>query len=116
MNWNDLLLRLRALRSPQRAESDLEDELQFHLEMEARKMQESGLPEQDARRRARVEFGGVEQSREECRDVRGITWLENVGRDLRYGVATDRLRHSWRTTATRCRSTGGATLSTDALG
>jgi predicted permease len=86
MNWNDLLLRLRALRSPQRAESDLDDELQFHLEMEARKMQESGLPEQDARRRARVEFGGVEQSREECRDVRGITWLENAGRDLRYGV------------------------------
>jgi hypothetical protein len=31
MNWTDLKLRLRALRNPERAESELDDELQFHL-------------------------------------------------------------------------------------
>src|SRR4051794_13566268 len=86
MTWKDLLLRLRALRSPARAERDLDDELQFHLEMEARKLSTAGLTPEDARRRARVEFGGLDQSREGCRDVRGVTWLENLARDVRYGV------------------------------
>jgi predicted permease len=86
MNWNDLVLRLKALRSPRRAERDLDDELQFHLEMEARKLRAAGMPADEALRRARVEFGGLDQSREECRDVRGVTFLENLQRDVRYGL------------------------------
>ena len=86
MSWNDLLLRLRALRFRQAAESDLDDELQFHLEMEARKLRRGGMDDAAARRSARVGFGGVERTREECRDVRGLTTLENLGRDVRYGV------------------------------
>jgi macrolide transport system ATP-binding/permease protein len=67
-------------------EHDLDDELQFHLEMEARKLRESGMSEEAARRRARAEFGGVEQRREECRDLRWLTALENLARDVRYGL------------------------------
>jgi hypothetical protein len=78
MKWTDLKLRLRALASRRRAERELDEELQFHLEMEARK-----LGSADAARRA---FGGVEQVREECRDVRGLEPLEDLARDVRYGA------------------------------
>ncbi|SPF51832.1 conserved membrane hypothetical protein [Candidatus Sulfopaludibacter sp. SbA4] len=85
MGFSDLLLRLRALRSRDRAEGDLDDELKFHLEMEARKKRLDGLPEADARHLAHAEFGGVAQVQEQCRDIRGLTFLENLGRDIRYG-------------------------------
>src|SRR5208337_4507034 len=78
-------LRLHALRSRTRAEGDLDEELKFHLEMEARKKRLEGLSETAARRRAKAEFGGLDQVREACRDIRGLTLLENLGRDIRYG-------------------------------
>jgi predicted permease len=79
MRGTDLWLRIRALRSRRRAEEDLEDELAFHLEMESRR---KGLSQSQAK----AAFGGVEQVREQCRDVRGLALLENLGRDLRYGL------------------------------
>ncbi len=85
MGTTDLLLRLRALVSRKRAESDLDDELSFHLELEERKKRLEGLPEAEARRQARVAFHGIERVREECRDVRGVRWLEDLARDMRYG-------------------------------
>ena len=85
MGWNGLWLRLRALASRRRAERDLDDELSFHLEMEARKASLAGESEEQARRRARVNFGGAAQVREQCRDVRGLGMLESVARDVRYG-------------------------------
>jgi len=69
MGFADLWLRVRALARRRRAECDLDDELSFHLEMEARKNRLAGLSEAEARRTARAEFGGVEQAREECRDA-----------------------------------------------
>jgi predicted permease len=86
MSFHDLLLRLRALRAHQRVEGELDDELQFHLDMEARKLRAAGLDEQAARNRARAEFGGVAQVSEECRDARGVSFFENLGRDVRYGA------------------------------
>ena len=86
MGFDDFRLRLRALRSRKRAECDLDAELKFHLEMEARKKSLDGMPEDAASRRARAAFGGVEQVREECRDIRGLTLLENLARDIRYGA------------------------------
>ncbi|MBZ5586409.1 MAG: ABC transporter permease, partial [Acidobacteriia bacterium] len=92
MGWTDLRLRVRALASRRRAESELDDELTFHLEMEARKARLAGLPAGEARRRARVAFGGVEQVRERCRDARGLSFLESLARDFRYAFRV--LRHS----------------------
>ena len=54
---------MRALAGRRSAERDLDEELNFHLEMEARKNRLAGLSEPEARRAARVEFGGVEQAR-----------------------------------------------------
>jgi predicted permease len=86
MSWTDLLLRLRALMRHRSAECELDDELRFHMEMEARKERASGMTNEEARRVARLRFGGEEQVREECRDVRGLTLLENLARDVRYGA------------------------------
>src|SRR5208283_5177694 len=86
MGWTDLLLRLRALMRRRRAEGELDEELNFHLEMEARKSRIAGMAEVDARRKARATFGGVDQVREQCRDVRGLTSLEDLARDIRYGA------------------------------
>ncbi|HEX8984903.1 MAG TPA: ABC transporter permease, partial [Bryobacteraceae bacterium] len=86
MGWGDLVLRLRALVGRKRAESDLDDELSFHLEMQARKHQAAGVAETAAQRTARLEFGGVERVREECRDARGLSFLEDLARDARYGL------------------------------
>ena len=86
MSWTDFLLRLRALAHRQRAESELDEELSFHLEMEARKNQAAGMPEVVARRSAGVRFGGVAQVQEQCRDIRGVALLESLARDLRTGA------------------------------
>jgi hypothetical protein len=86
MGWDNLGMRLRALFSRRRVESELEEELSFHLAMEAEKNRTRGLGAPEADRLARREFGGVEHFREECRDARGLNTIENLVRDVRYGV------------------------------
>jgi macrolide transport system ATP-binding/permease protein len=76
MIWSDLKLRLRALLFRRRAECDLDDELKFHLAMETRKNREAGMDVADARRNAVIQFGGLAQVKEECRDVGGLRFPE----------------------------------------
>jgi predicted permease len=86
MNWNDLLLRLRALVFRNRVESDLDDELDCHIEMQARKNQTTGMGEAEAMRLARMQFGGAEQIKEECRDARRVRPIESTGQDILYAI------------------------------
>jgi hypothetical protein len=86
MGWTDLLLRLRALVRRRHAEGELDEELNFHIEMEARKGRYAGMTDAEARQSARARFGGVAQVGEQCRDVRGLTFLENLARDMRHGA------------------------------
>lgn len=86
MNWNDLLLRLRALFSRRRVERELHEELAAHLELQARKYAQAGMSMEEASQRARRDFGALENAKEECRDRRGITWLSDVAQDLRYAL------------------------------
>jgi predicted permease len=86
MRWSDLQLRLRALLRPHRAESELDEELRFHLEMEARKYRDAGMDERHANRHAAVEFGGLEAVKEECRDRRGLAWIDALRQDTRYAL------------------------------
>jgi predicted permease len=86
MPWCDLILRLRALLNHSRAENDLNEELRFHLEMEARKHRDAGMPDPEARSAACASFGGLDLASEECRDARGLSLIENSVRDFRYGV------------------------------
>ncbi|HVS16726.1 MAG TPA: ADOP family duplicated permease [Thermoanaerobaculia bacterium] len=84
MSWRrELAARLRSLVRRRVAERELDDELRFHLDMEAAKYRALGMGPREARRRARIEFGGLERIKEECRDQRGARGLEDLARDLR---------------------------------
>jgi predicted permease len=69
------------------AEASLDKELRYHFERLVRDSIAAGVEPDEARRRARLEFGGIEQVKEECRDVQG-RWLEDFGQDLRYAART----------------------------
>src|SRR5215472_13950079 len=84
--WSDVLIRVRTLFRRKSVETELDDELRFHLERQVEKYVQSGLSREEAQRRARVEFGGVELAKEECRDARGVNFIETVLQDLRYGL------------------------------
>jgi putative ABC transport system permease protein len=86
MKWGDLLLRARAIVWRGRAEQELDEELRSHLEFQARKHIAAGLNAEEARRRARVEFGVPELVKEKCRDERGVNMLDCFVQDLRYAV------------------------------
>ncbi len=73
-----------------RAERDLDDELAFHLEMQARANLQAGLSEPEARLRAKRQFGGLEQSKERCRDLRAFNWFDDLVRDVHYALRTFR--------------------------
>jgi predicted permease len=84
--WNDLLFRLRALFRRRAEEGELNDELRFHFERQVEKYKLSGMTDDEARRRARLAFGGHEQVKAECRDARGTSFVENARQDLRYAL------------------------------
>jgi predicted permease len=90
MNFRDWTLRLRALLRPGSVERDLHDELSFHIEREAMKLMEQGLPPDDARARAQAKFGSTTVAADECRDERGTAFIDNTIGDLQYALRTFR--------------------------
>lgn len=86
MQFIDALLRLRALLFSREMDEELDEELRFHVEMQTRKNRAAGLSPDEANRQARLQFGGMESAKEECRDIRGIGFVERAGRDIRYAV------------------------------
>src|SRR5271155_2253825 len=77
---------LRRLFSRERLEADLDKELRFHFENQVAAKVRSGIPESEARRLTRIEFGGIEQIKEDCRERRGTMWLESLLQDVRYAL------------------------------
>jgi len=90
MNLRDLLLRIRALVAPRRVERELDEELAFHIERETQKHIAAGLSPIQARARARTRFGPVPLAADQCRDARGIGFLEDLTRDIFYALRTFR--------------------------
>ena len=82
--FSDMRFRLRALFRRNALEQELDDELRFHLEQETEKHVRAGMSRDDALRRARISFGGVERIKDEARDVRGISLIDVLRQDLRY--------------------------------
>jgi putative ABC transport system permease protein len=74
----------RRLRDRQRLERELSAELADHIERHVADLVAAGVAEPEARRRAQLALGGVEQVTEACRDERGTRWLEDFSSDLRY--------------------------------
>ena len=81
-----LRLRLRSLLGKSRVEQELDRELRFHLEQEARENMAQGMAGDEAARAAARRLGGVTQIQEECRDMRRTNQLETIWNDLRYAM------------------------------
>jgi predicted permease len=69
-------------------EHDMADELNFHVDARAADLEAAGIPPQEARRRARIEFGAAESYKDECREARGLRLLDDLRADLRYAIRT----------------------------
>jgi predicted permease len=84
--FSDLVIRLRSLIRRNAVEAELDAELSAHLEHQAEKYVQTGLPLAEAQRRARLDLGGLEQVKEECRDARGVNFVETFLQDIRFGL------------------------------
>jgi putative ABC transport system permease protein len=85
-----MLPRLRsfwqAIWNRSRFERELDDEMRFHLEARTEDLVRSGLPSEEARRRAQIEFGSTEAYQDRVRETRRVNWFEDLAQDLRYGL------------------------------
>ncbi|HEY1903142.1 MAG TPA: ABC transporter permease [Terracidiphilus sp.] len=82
---NEWLTRLRflVLRRPQ---SELDEELRFHLQQATEARMVAGMPAEEAHRQALIELGGVERTREQCHEQRPGWWMGTVAQDVRYAL------------------------------
>ena len=69
-----------------RLERDLEDELRGHIARRAEALERDGMPRDAALRNARIEFGTLENYKDQCRQARGLRWPDEIAQDLRYAV------------------------------
>jgi len=79
---------LLALLRRRRYESELDEELQFHVDARAADLERAGVPAAEARRRARVELGGWESHKDGMRQAHGLRWFDDIVADLRYATRT----------------------------
>jgi putative ABC transport system permease protein len=81
-----LKMALRALLRRSQSESDLDEELRYHIKQQTEQNIRMGMDPKEARYAARKAFGGIEQAKEQSRDARGVRGLEDLWLDLRYGA------------------------------
>ena len=84
--WSRLRSWLQATFRRSRVESEMETELRFHIDAFAEDLVWGGVSREEAIRRARLEFGGIERVKEEGREARGVRLLDEMIQDLRYGA------------------------------
>ena len=67
-------------------ENDMEEELRSHIQHRADDLEGPGLDRVEAERRARIEFGGQERFKEECREALGGNFLDTLIQDVRFSL------------------------------
>src|SRR5690349_1276947 len=77
-------IRLRALVFRNRADSDLDEEMRYHLEREIERNLANGMTRADARDAARRAFGNLTVATEQARDTMRWPWLEELRQDARF--------------------------------
>jgi putative ABC transport system permease protein len=84
--WTRVRSWLRAVLHRQRTETEMDAELRFHLDAYAEYLLRAGVSRDEAHRRACLEFGGLEQTKEHCRDATGTTFFDSLLQHLRFAV------------------------------
>ncbi len=84
--WRRIRSWTQATLDRSRMEREMDAELRFYIETLTEDLVRNGVPRVEAVRRARIEFGGVERVKEECRDNIGISFVESVLQDLRFAL------------------------------
>src|ERR1700732_5113900 len=85
MSW---ARRLRSSLLKQKLDDQLDDELQFHIEVRTQEVIPAGMTPEEARRQAARLFGNQTLLKERTRDMDTIGWIETLGQDLRYAART----------------------------
>src|SRR5258706_1010961 len=80
MNW------WHRFRHGSQLERELDAELRFHFDSAVAEHVRQGQSEAEARQRARLEFGGLDQVKDRCRDARGTRWVDDLVQDTRFGI------------------------------
>jgi putative ABC transport system permease protein len=80
------LQRLANLLRRRRFERELEEEMRYHIERQTDENIAKGMSSEDARSAAMRTFAGLDQRKEECRDIRRLNFVENLMRDVRYAL------------------------------
>src|SRR6202045_1080625 len=70
----------------ERLDGSMEEELRFHIAQRAADLQRSGVPVVEAERRAKLEFGGLENYKEQCRETQPFHGIRGFFSDLRFGL------------------------------
>jgi len=79
-------LRLRSLFRWAQADQEVDDELRDHLERKTQEYVAQGMTHEEARRRARLDMDGIEQTKEKCRDARRVNWIQDFVQDLHFSL------------------------------
>src|SRR5262245_48786978 len=77
---------LRILFRREKLDTEMSDEMQAHLELQAAENEKRGMAPDEARFAAQRSFGGAEQIKERVRDARAWRWVDDCGRDLRFAL------------------------------
>jgi predicted permease len=84
--WSRIRSSVRTILHRSGTEREMDVELRFHLEAYTEDLIRNGVPREEAQRRARLEFGGMEKAKEECRDARGANFVNSLLQDVRFGL------------------------------
>ena len=84
--WSRLRSLAGMLFRRDRFESEMRDEVRFHIETRAEDLARTGLSPANAMRQARMEFGTEDAIKDDCRQSRGVRWLDEISNDLRYAL------------------------------
>ncbi len=98
-----MLSRLRSfigvLLRRDRFEREMREEMRLHLDLRAVDLERAGLSRDEAMRRARLEFGGLDSAKDDCRQARGVRLLDEVSGDVRYALRLMRKTPAFATAA-----------------
>ncbi len=87
MTWpKTLRTRFRALFRQRQLDAEMDEEMRSHIELRTQANIEAGMNPKEARFAALRQFGWTESIKEECRDQRGVRWLDTLFQDIRYGA------------------------------